>query len=102
MLVCGKVSWPSWTTRPAGSPQPTLPMCHQRTLHSIYRLPPARRPSGFVEAGSRRGQYRLVCRCRLRHVVAVSRFDERKFAQPVMERLHDPTGETVVPCATQR
>lgn len=69
---------------------------------SIYRLLSSLQTEGFVEAGSRRGQYRLGFKLLSLATAAVSRFDERKFAMPVMERLHDMTGETVFLCVPRK
>ncbi|ORX17796.1 MULTISPECIES: IclR family transcriptional regulator [Mycolicibacterium] len=69
---------------------------------SIYRLLSSLQTEGFVEAGSRRGQYRLGFKLLSLATAAVSRFDERKFALPVMERLHDLTGETVFLCVPRK
>lgn len=69
---------------------------------SIYRLLSSLQTEGFVEAGSRRGQYRLGFKLLSLATAAVSRFDERKFAMPVMERLHDLTGETVFLCVPRK
>ncbi len=69
---------------------------------SIYRLLSSLQTEGFVEAGSRRGQFRLGFKLLTLATAAVSRFDERKFALPVMERLHDLTGETVFLCVPRK
>ena len=69
---------------------------------SIYRLLSSLQTEGFVEAGSRRGQFRLGFKLLSLATAAVSRFDERKFAMPVMERLHDLTGETVFLCVPRK
>ena len=69
---------------------------------SIYRLLSSLQAEGFVEAGSRRGQFRLGFKLLSLATAAVSRFDERKFAMPVMERLHDMTGETVFLCVPRK
>lgn len=69
---------------------------------SIYRLLSSLQTEGFVEAGSRRGQFRLGFKLLSLATAAVSRFDERKFAMPVMERLHDMTGETVFLCVPRK
>jgi IclR family transcriptional regulator, acetate operon repressor len=69
---------------------------------SIYRLLSSLQAEGFVEAGSRRGQFRLGFKLLSLATAAVSRFDERKFALPVMERLHDMTGETVFLCVPRK
>ncbi len=65
---------------------------------SIYRLLSSLQAEGLVEQGSKRGQFRLGFKLLTLGTAVVSRFDEREFAQPVMERLHDLTGETVFLC----
>jgi DNA-binding IclR family transcriptional regulator len=65
---------------------------------SVYRLVESLQELGWVEPGSRRGNYRLGIKIfRLGSTVA-GRFDERQAALPVMQRLHDQTGETVYLC----
>jgi DNA-binding IclR family transcriptional regulator len=53
---------------------------------------------GLVERGSRRGTYRLGLKLFRLGSAVVSRFDERAAALPVMERIHEETGETVFLC----
>lgn len=69
---------------------------------SIYRLLSSLQAEGFVEAGSRRGQFRLGFKLLSLATAVVSRFDERKFAMPAMERLHELTGETVFLCVPRK
>lgn len=65
---------------------------------SVYRLVAALESAGLVEPGSRRGTVRLGLRLfRLGSRVA-QRFDERQLALPVMERIHQETGETIFLC----
>ena len=62
---------------------------------SIYRLVAGLREIELVEAGSRRGTYRLGLKILRLSGAVVSRFDERRAALPAMERLHETTEETV-------
>jgi len=65
---------------------------------TVYRLLASLQSLDLVEPGSRRGTYRLgLALLRLGSAV-VSRFDERQAALPVMERIHEQTGETVFLC----
>jgi DNA-binding IclR family transcriptional regulator len=65
---------------------------------TVYRLLTSMQALEYVEPGSRRGTYRLgLALLRLGSAV-VSRFDERQAALPVMERVHEETGETVFLC----
>ncbi|KXF48523.1 IclR family transcriptional regulator [Rhodococcus sp. SC4] len=65
---------------------------------SMYRLLASLQEEDLVEAGSRRGKFRLGFKLVSLGSAVVERFDERQFAQPVMERLHALTGETVFLC----
>ncbi|MGV9850313.1 IclR family transcriptional regulator [Streptomyces sp. NPDC003442] len=65
---------------------------------SVYRLLASLQGLDMVEGGSRRGTFRLGFHLLTLGTAVVERFDERRFAQPVMERLHDETGETVYLC----
>lgn len=65
---------------------------------TVYRLLATLQQLGYVEPGSRKGTYRLGLKLfRLGSIVA-ARFDERQAALPVMERIHEETGETVFLC----
>lgn len=65
---------------------------------TVYRLLTTLQRLDMVEPGSRRGTYRLgLALLRLGSTV-VARFDERQAALPVMERIHEETGETVFLC----
>ena len=65
---------------------------------TVYRLLTSMQGLEYVEPGSRRGTYRLgLALLRLGSAV-VARFDERQAALPVMERVHQTTGETVFLC----
>ena len=69
---------------------------------TVYRLLASLQSLDLVEPGSRRGTYRLgLALLRLGSAV-VSRFDERQAALPVMERIHEQTGETVFLCVRRR
>src|SRR5262249_61371491 len=52
----------------------------------------------MVEAGSRSGTYRLGWRLLRLGSAVIERLDERQAALPVMERIHEGTGETVFLC----
>ena len=65
---------------------------------TVYRLLATLQHLDMVEPGTRRGTYRLgLALLRLGSAV-VARFDERQAALPVMERIHEETGETVFLC----
>ncbi len=65
---------------------------------SIYRLLGSLQTLDMVEPGSRRGTFRLGFHLLRLGSAVVSRFDERQVALPVMERIHEETGETVFFC----
>ncbi len=65
---------------------------------TVYRLLTSLQALDMVEPGSRRGTYRLGLKLLRLGTAVVSRFDERQAALPVMERVHDETGETVFLC----
>lgn len=65
---------------------------------TVYRLLSSLQQLEMVEPGMRRGTYRLgLGLLRLGAAVATG-FDERQAALPVLQRLHDETGETVFLC----
>jgi DNA-binding IclR family transcriptional regulator len=65
---------------------------------TVYRLLESMTELGWVEQGSQRAHYRLGLKLfRLGSAVA-ARFDERQAALPVMEHLHEQTGDTVFLC----
>jgi len=65
---------------------------------TVYRLLTSLQALEYVEPGAQRGTYRLGLALLRLGTAVVSRFDERQAALPVMERLHDVTGETVFLC----
>jgi DNA-binding IclR family transcriptional regulator len=65
---------------------------------SVYRLLMTLRQRGFVESGPHRSSFRLGLEFLHLGGVVMSRFDVRQAAQPVMERLHSTTGETIYLC----
>jgi DNA-binding IclR family transcriptional regulator len=65
---------------------------------TVYRLLASLRRLGFVEPGSRPGSYRLGLELFRLGSAVLTRFDERQAALPVMERIHEETGETVFLC----
>jgi DNA-binding IclR family transcriptional regulator len=65
---------------------------------SVYRLLAGLHDLGLVEPGVRRRTYRLGLKLlRLASAVMAS-FDERQVALPLMQRVHDVSGETVYLC----
>ena len=65
---------------------------------TVYRLLATLQDLEFVEPGHRRGTYRLGLKLFALGSTVVERYDERAAAHPVMQRLHDETGETVFLC----
>ena len=65
---------------------------------TVYRLLATLQDLEFVEAGHARGSYRLGLKVFRLGATVVERLDARAAALPVMERLHDDTGETVFLC----
>lgn len=65
---------------------------------SVYRLLGGLAQLEMVETGSRRGTYRLGFHLVRLGEAVVSGYDERALALPVMQRVHDATGETVFLC----
>jgi DNA-binding IclR family transcriptional regulator len=65
---------------------------------TVHRLLTSLQSLDMVEPGSRRGTYRLGLKLLRLGSAVVSRFDERQAALPVMERVHEQTGETVFLC----
>jgi DNA-binding IclR family transcriptional regulator len=62
---------------------------------TVYRLLETLQRLGWVEHGSARGRFRLGMRLfRIGSTVA-GRFDERRAAMPVMEQLHEITGDSI-------
>jgi DNA-binding IclR family transcriptional regulator len=65
---------------------------------TVYRLVASLNDLGLVEPGVQRGSHRLGLRLfRLGNSV-LARFDEHTAAQPVMQRIHEESGETVFLC----
>ena len=65
---------------------------------TVYRLLANLQQLELVEQGARRGTYRLGLKLFRLGSAVVARFDERQAAFPVMERIHEATGETVFLC----
>jgi DNA-binding IclR family transcriptional regulator len=65
---------------------------------SVYRLLASLQALGLVEPGSQRGTYRLGLKIFQLGSAVLARFDERQGALPIMERIHEETGETVFLC----
>jgi DNA-binding IclR family transcriptional regulator len=65
---------------------------------TVYRLLTGLQALDMVEVGSRPGTYRLGWRLLRLGSAVIERLDERQAALPVMERIHERTGETVFLC----
>ncbi len=65
---------------------------------TVYRLCSSLQELGYVESGTQRGTYRLSLKLFDLGSTVIDRYDERASALPVMQRLHDETGETVFLC----
>lgn len=65
---------------------------------TVYRLLSSLQALELVEPGSHRGTYRLGLKLLRLGSAVIARFDERQAALPVMERIHQATGETVFLC----
>jgi len=65
---------------------------------TVYRLLASLQDLEYIEPGSRRGTYRLGLKLFRLGSTVVSRYDERQAALPVMERLHEATGESIFLC----
>jgi DNA-binding IclR family transcriptional regulator len=65
---------------------------------TVYRLLASLQQLELVEPGRRKGTYLLGLKLFRLGATVVSRFDARAAAQPVMERIHEETGETVFLC----
>jgi DNA-binding IclR family transcriptional regulator len=65
---------------------------------TVYRLLANLQQLELVEPGRRRGTYRLGLKLFRLGSSVVARFDERRAAFPVMERIHEVTEETVFLC----
>jgi DNA-binding IclR family transcriptional regulator len=62
---------------------------------TTYRLLRSLEALDLVEAGAQQGTYRLGWKLMRLGAAVVERLDERQAALPVMERIHERTGETV-------
>ena len=65
---------------------------------TVYRLLSGLQALEMVEGGARAGTYRLGWRLHRLGSAVIERLDERQAALPVMERIHERTGETVFLC----
>jgi DNA-binding IclR family transcriptional regulator len=65
---------------------------------SVYRLIASLSELELIDAGSRRGTYRLGLKLLRLGGVVMASFDERRLARPIMEQIHEATGETVFLC----
>src|SRR3954449_4659488 len=74
----------------------TVRMGEPRT--TVYRLIASLCELELIDAGSRRGTYRLGLKLLRLGGVVVASFDERPLARPIMEEIHEATGETVFLC----
>jgi len=64
----------------------------------VYRLIASLCELELIDAGSRRGTYRLGLKLLRLGGIVMASFDERGFARPIMEQIHEATGETVFLC----
>lgn len=62
---------------------------------TVYRLLESLQLLGWVEHGSARGRFRLGMRLFRVGSTVAGRFDERRAAMPVMEQLHELTGDSI-------
>ena len=80
----------------------TTPRRLSELLHeprtTVYRLLTGLQALDMVEGGTRAGTYRLGWRLLRLGSAVIARLDERQAALPVMERIHERTGETVFLC----
>src|SRR3954447_13997980 len=74
----------------------TVRMGEPRT--SVYRLIASLCELELIDAGSRRGTYRLGLKLLRLGGIVMASFDERRLARPIMEEIHEATGETVFLC----
>ena len=65
---------------------------------TVYPLLASLQQIDMVEPGTRRGTYRLGLKLLHLGSAVSARFDQRQAAVPVMERIHQATGETVFLC----
>jgi len=65
---------------------------------TVYRLLASLQQLELVEPGRRKGTYLLGLKLFRLGTAVVLRFDAREAARPVMERIHEETGETVFLC----
>jgi DNA-binding IclR family transcriptional regulator len=65
---------------------------------SVYRLLATLRELEYVEPGSSPRSYRLTLKVFALGTAVVSRYDVREAARPMLEHLHERTGETVFLC----
>src|SRR3954453_7146014 len=65
---------------------------------SVYRLLASLSELELIDPGTRRGTYRLGLKLLRLGAIVMAGFDERRLARPIMERIHEATGETVFLC----
>jgi DNA-binding IclR family transcriptional regulator len=65
---------------------------------SVYRLIASLNELELIEPGVRKGTYRLGIKLLRLGGAVMASFDERRFARPIMEEIHEATGETVFLC----
>src|SRR4051812_15631740 len=65
---------------------------------SVYRLISSLSELELIDPGSRRGTYRLGLKLLRLGGIVMASFDERRLARPIMEEIHEATGETVFLC----
>lgn len=65
---------------------------------SVYRLIASLSELELIDPGTRRGTYRLGLKLLRLGGIVMAGFDERRLARPIMEQIHEATGETVFLC----
>jgi DNA-binding IclR family transcriptional regulator len=65
---------------------------------SVYRLIASLSELELIDPGTRTGTYRLGLKLLRLGGIVMASFDERRFARPIMEQIHEATGETVFLC----
>src|SRR5947209_707909 len=91
----------AFSDEPEATPRRLSEVLHEPRT-TVYRLLTGLQALDMVEAGSRAGTYRLGWRLLRLGSAVIERLDERQAALPVMERIHERTGETVFLCVRRR
>ena len=85
--------WSSWPSPRGDARQLAELLGEPRT--TVYRLLGSLEALDLVEPGAQPGTYRLGWKLMRLGAAVIERLDERQAALPVMERIHEATGETV-------